>query len=651
MPHRNSMSFRFGRRVAVLGLALLIFLSGRATPGEPDGSKPSSASIIQHALTVEDLATFLDGVVPLQLRREDIAGAVISVVKDGKVLFARGYGYADVAARKPVSADGTLFRVASISKLFACTSVMQLVERGELALDADINQYLDFRIPETFPQPITLRNLMTHTAGFQETIRGNRIPDGGRLLPLKEFLPANLPPRIYPPGTTPAYSNYGNTLAGHIVERVSGQSFEDYVDEHIFRPLGMQHSTYTQPLPEPLKPMMSNGYLNGSDPPDPFEVVQTFPGGGLSATAEDMARFMIAHLQEGRLGKERILTAETARLMHSRQLELVPSMNGSAIGFAEQARNGYRVIGHGGDLRAFHSQLFLVPELGLGFFISQNSRGREGPGNLRTLVWRSFFDRYFPRVAPLNDPPANPSSDPREFSGFYKGTRCFDFSIFKLWSLMGQVTVTAKADGTITSSLIGEYGQHKPLRETEPMVYCEEKGQDCIAFRRDEAGYLQLVADFPHVVFQRVPWYEKRPLNLTVVVASATIFGLTLVLWPLGALIRRHYGRRLHLTRERRRLRLIVMIVCALDLAFIVAGRELFQKLPDISIEPWVHLIQIIGIVGAAGGLVAIYHAARCLTDRRGWLLTKLHAIAVAVACLGLLGFSLIWNLFDFSLR
>lgn len=648
MSHDNSMSVRYGRRVAALGLALLIVHYCRSTPVKTAGEDGSNSKD-HHALTADDLATFLDGVVPLQLRREDIAGAVIAVVKDGKVLFARGYGYADVAAKKPVTAGDTLFRLASISKLFSSTAAMQLVEEGKLALDEDVNQYLDFKIPETFPQPITLRNLLTHTAGFEETIRGNRVPDGEPLLPLKEFLPQQLPPRIYPPGTTPAYSNYGNSLVGYIVERATGQLFDDYADEHIFKPLGMQHTTYAQPLPEALKPMMSNGYMNGSDPPDPFEIVQTFPGGGLSSTAEDMARFMIAHLQEGRLGEGHILKPDTARLMHSRQRELKPSMNSSALGFAEQSRNGYRVIGHGGDLRAFHSQLSIVPELGLGFFISQNSRGREGAGNLRSLVWRSIFDRYFPRVTPL-DAPTEALSNSSEFLGLYKSTRRFDHSIYKLWMLNSQITVTAQADGAITCSLIGEYGQNKPLREIGPLVYCEEKGQDCIGFRRDDAGRVQLVGGFPHIVFQMVPWYERRPLTLTVVVASATIFGLTLLIWPIAALIRRHYGRKLNLTRTQRRLRVIVMIVCALDLGFVAAGRALFVKLPDPAIETWIHLIQIIGLIGAAGGLVVIYYAARCLADRHSLLLTKLHSIAVASACLALFGFALIWNLFDFAI-
>lgn len=433
------------RRIAVTALALLIAFGFLVSDARTTRVQERPDSSPTPALTAEDLTTFLDGLVPVQLRQNDIAGAVIVVVKDGKVLFARGYGYSDVEAKKPVSPDATLFRPASISKLFTCTAVMQLAEQGKLDLDRDVNQYLDFQIPATYAQPITLRNLMTHTAGFQETIRGHTIREGGRLLPLKEYLPEHLPPRIFAPGTTPAYSNYGNALAGYIVERVSGQPFENYIEEHIFRPLGMKDSTYVQPPPDALKPMMSNGYLSGSEPAKPFEIIQTFPGGGLSATAADMARFMIAHLQDGGFGDERILNPETTLAMHSRQFELLGSMNGSAFGFAEQSRNGYRVIGHGGDLKAFHSQLSLVPQLRLGFFFSQNSMGR---ANLRTTVWRSFFDRYFPS-APRASEPFVPVSNPSEFTGLYKTTRRFDMSILKLGSLTGQIWVSANSDGTI----------------------------------------------------------------------------------------------------------------------------------------------------------------------------------------------------------
>src|SRR5271163_4508118 len=153
----------------------------------------------------------------LQIAQADIAGAVIAVVKDGSLVFAKGYGYADTAKKTQISPEMTLFRPGSISKLFIWTAVMQQVEQGKLDLDRDVNDYLDFKIPAAFDKPITLRNLMTHTAGFEEVAKDMAEPDAASIGPLGDFLRSHIPARIYPPGTTPAYSNYGAALSGYIV--------------------------------------------------------------------------------------------------------------------------------------------------------------------------------------------------------------------------------------------------------------------------------------------------------------------------------------------------------------------------------------------------------------------------------------------------
>ena len=159
-----------------------------------------------HDLTAADAETFLDGIVPLQLAREDIAGATVSVVKDGKILFEKGYGYADVEQKKPVVANETMFRPGSVSKLFTWTAVMQLAEQGKLDLDKDVNEYLDYKIPEAFGKPITLKNLLTHTAGFEEQAK-DLISFNSESPNLGEFLKTHIPGRIFPPGTVPAGSS------------------------------------------------------------------------------------------------------------------------------------------------------------------------------------------------------------------------------------------------------------------------------------------------------------------------------------------------------------------------------------------------------------------------------------------------------------
>ncbi|MCI0611348.1 beta-lactamase family protein, partial [bacterium] len=350
-------------------------------------------------LSAKDLEAFLDGVMPLQLKREDIAGAVIVIVKDGSILFSKGYGYADVAKKKPVSVEDTLFRPGSISKLFTWTSVMQLVEQGKLDLDKDINTYLDFKIPDTFPKPITLRNLMTHSPGFEETIKDLFTDKPEGIIPLGKYLSTHIPRRIFPPGETTAYSNYGTSLAGYIVERVSGQPLYKYIEENIFEPLGMSHSSFEQPLPKNLAPLMSNGYKLGSDDPNPFEIVIAYPAGSLTSAGGDMAKFMIAHLQDGQFENHAILKPETARLMHAQALTYDPAAHGMCLGFYEESRNGLRIFGHGGDTVYFHSDLHLIPEKNFGFFISYNSGGK-GEIDARGAVWEKLLDRYFPYSVP-----------------------------------------------------------------------------------------------------------------------------------------------------------------------------------------------------------------------------------------------------------
>ena len=266
--NRHSRRY-FATPAGVLLLVALFCIGMWAQPSHPSSAPvkavaPAAVASAQSAttpqLTAVDLEAFLDGMMPAQLEREDIAGAVIAVVKDGQVIFAKGYGYSDMAKRTPVTPDATLFRPGSTSKLFTWTSVMQLVEQGKLDLNRDVNDYLDFKIPPAFGKPITLRNIMTHTAGFEEVVKDLFVADAQHMGSLEYYVKNHIPARIFPPGTVPAYSNYATALAGYIVQRVSGKPFEQYVAENIYIPLEMKRSTFVQPLPEDLKPLMSKGY-------------------------------------------------------------------------------------------------------------------------------------------------------------------------------------------------------------------------------------------------------------------------------------------------------------------------------------------------------------------------------------------------------
>src|SRR6185295_14840618 len=310
-------------RWAIAALAALAIPAAGQSPTQLQPTKPTAAILPAaapratpafagaHDLSKQDVDAWLDGYMPYALKAGAIPGAVVVVVKDGQPLTMRGFGYSDLKTQKPVDPNLTLFRPGSVSKLFTWTAVMQLVQAGKLDLDKDINAYLDFKIPPRDGKPITLRNLMTHTPGFAETAKylidfGEKHPK-----PLGQILARWTPERINAPGTMPAYSNYGASVAGYIVERVSGEPFNAYVARHIFAPAGMAHSSFDQPLPAALRPLMSKGYESGSSDPKPYEVIGMAPAGALASTGAAMGRFMIAHLNHT------LLDPQTSQLMYA----------------------------------------------------------------------------------------------------------------------------------------------------------------------------------------------------------------------------------------------------------------------------------------------------------------------------------------------
>lgn len=293
------------------------------------------------------MEAFLDGLIGKQLDEYHIPGATVAVVKDGELFFAKGYGYADLEQNRPVVADQTLFRIGSTSKLFTWTAVMRLAEQGKLDLNADVNTYLkDFKIPATlrraqggaYLQPITMLHLMSHTAGFEDNILGMMAPNAEAMIPLHDYLARYMPARVRPPGRLTAYSNYGAAVAGYIVEVISGMPIEQYVEDNIYKPLQMSRSTFRQPVPPDLASALAVAYgYDGSFYALPFEYINASPEGAMSTTATDIAKFMIAHLQDGRYSEARILQSTTAQRMHQRLFANDPRLSGITSGFSNTA--------------------------------------------------------------------------------------------------------------------------------------------------------------------------------------------------------------------------------------------------------------------------------------------------------------------------
>jgi CubicO group peptidase (beta-lactamase class C family) len=612
------------------------------------------------ALTRQDFETFLDALIPSQLQNRDIAGAVVSVVKDGQVLFAKGYGYADVTTKKPVLADQTLFRPGSISKLFTATAVMQLVEQGKLDLDRDVSEYLDFAIPRTYPDPVTLRRLLTHTAGFEDTLKNLFVAHESDMKPLRTYLLNQMPERIFPPGKVVSYSNYGFTLAGYIVEHVSGEKFERYIDNHILKPLRMTNSTFDQPLPPALTPQMSQGYLTAAKKARDFEFGEVAPAGALSTTATDMTRFMLAFLQDGTVDGVAILKPETARQMETRQFELHPMLNGLGINFMEYSMNGQRIIGHGGDTLWFHSDMVLMPDAHVGYFISYNSAGKSVGGG-RGEVLRAFANRYFPNSAgpKIDVDPSIAKSDGRAVSGVYQVTRRGETTLLKLLALLGQFSVRSDKDGVLTiEDFKTQRGELKKWREIAPLVYSEIDGPDKIAFRRDPSGDVPEMLPFPAIYEgQRVPWYASKRFLGPLIGGNLALALLTVLLWPVAVVVRKRYQRPLFTAKTDRGLYFLSRIACLCELIFSAAPAIAFSRvLENIAIigdgvDPWLRALHIFGWATMAGIVLLIIAALRFARPRGHGLWFRAHAILLAVGGIAFGLFCWQYHLLDASLK
>ena len=599
---------------------------------------------------------------PYALAAGDVAGAVVTIVKDGKVLVAKGYGYADVKKRTPVDPQTTLFRQASVSKLFTATAVMQLVEAGRLDLDKDVNSYLDFRIPERDDGPITLRHLLTHTPGFEETLKGSMLNDPAQLPPLRQFVRQRVPTRIFKAGSTPAYSNYGAALAGYIVELVSGQPFEDYIEQHIFQPLGMRYSTFRQPLPKPLAPYMAQGYRQASGEARPFEVVGRAPPGALSASGMDMARFMLAHLNRGELDGRRILAAETADRMHDTPTDMIPPLNRMLLGFFEQDYNGHRVISHGGDLMNMHGFLNLMPDDGVGFVLSMNSLGKAGASNvIRDEFFTRFLDRYFPSTATQLPTTTTAKAHAQQVAGLYQGSRRPDRSFLAILGPLFPMKVIANGDDTISLVGLNTSSGDAALRfrEIAPYVWQDTASGWRIAAQMDGGRVVRLSHDQlspftvyePHPAFRSPAWL--RPAFILAFAATL----LTALFWPIAALLRRRLGVPLALpppaARARKRLRygsLLTAGMTATWLLIIVKALSDFTLL-TVTLPKWLYVLYGLSVIAYVGGAVLLLlGAVETFRAGRPWR-SRLWAVVLGLSGPVLLYFAWVTNLMSFQMR
>jgi len=617
-------------------LCCLVQNMGQAGAASPDEA-PS-----QKTLTADDLAAFLDQVIPQQLSERKAAGAIVVAVADGAVLFSRGYGFADIENKVPMTADSTLVRPGSISKLFTAIAVMQLVEQGKLNLDRDVNDYLDFHVPTpNGGVPVTLRLLLTHRAGFENHLKGLFLA-GTKPEPLAAWIRDSLPRRIFPNGDVPAYSNYGYALAGYVVERVTGQRFEDYARSRIFVPLGMDKSTFAQPVPPELAPLVARAYLQATAPALPyFEVMPPSPAGGMSTTGADMGRFMSALLDGSRMNDTGVIRPETIRQMtEPRVADSVADQ--PLLGFEEEYAAGNVDVGKHGLTVGFVTELALLPDHKFGLFVSYNSASA---GGLPTALIRAVADRYFRKPTSHPTPLASARADAEQMAGAYQISQREDSSFLRLSALLQQLIVTSSPDGKL--SVFGE-----SLEETSPLHF-QGANDVHVQFQPSRLGRgMSLRASVVPLAFewQRVPWYLDSRNVLPLVAAAIVTPAATLLLWPAAALFRRRRGSPFGNTQKDRRRHLWVRAVLAVDVLTLLGILMLAGIASDITrfnakLDPVLLALYLCAWLGSFGALLAIWVAFRFWRDHVGTVWARVHHTLLAVSAAVLGWFFVTWHI------
>lgn len=482
---------------------------------------------------------YLDGIITSLMDQHHLTAASLALVQNGEVFIQKGYGHQNLDTKSAIDPITGLFRIGSVTKLFTWIAVLQQIEKGTLELDRDVNDYLEtFKVPATYDQPITLRSLMSHTPGFEDVLPGLFLSEDNEKPGTVEYLKKRLPARIRPPLQTASYSNQGTALAQYLIEITSGMAFEDYAEQYIFNPLGMQYTTLRQPLPAHMRADYTTAYAyrEGKFIEKGFEIVPVTGMGGATTTAGDMAIFMKALLNNTCGNGHCLLDSSSFALMQTPVLRHAPGINAALHGFMDLSRRGVSAFGHGGNTFLYHTNLMIIPDHNLGMFVTFSG---EAGGMAPTRTAEAFLDRFFPDTMALKETIVLDEDYLNKFTGTYKMNRHSHNDIFKLLALF------------MTTSVTLENGKLKITNEMQDPIYClpidsltfrDENSNDLVAFKRDGENISHLfVGNYAIFAFERVTGFYKSIPNLLIFLMTMFSMVFILVIWPLIYLIRRQY--------------------------------------------------------------------------------------------------------------
>lgn len=541
------------QKAALLALALLALPAATLAQSRP---APATAASLPPAIPrstppVAELEAYVDGIVRDSLVQDHIVGAAVAIVQDGRVLLKKGYGAASLSPWRPVDPDRTLFRLGSVSKTFTWLTVLKEAEAGRLRLDAPVNLFLPEAVQvrdEGFSRPVTLRRLMSHSGGFEDRALGHLFErNPSRVRPLVTYLRQERPRRVHPAGQVSSYSNYGAALAGEAAAWASGKSFERLSEDSVFEPLGMGRTTFREPrplradLPAPMPPSLAadlsqgfswNGYAFR---PEPFEYIgQIAPAGSASSTADDMARYMIVLLDGGRFGETRLYGDFTARALQTPLRRTPAGVNGWRHGFiAYSLPGGLSGFGHDGATLTFMTNMTLVPELGLGIFVSTNtSTGRLLTQRLASRVVEEIVGRptAWPRA-----PSPELYTYRRLYEGRYLGTRrAYSGLEGMLERLTGELRVEVTPEGRLITQEGGRLQSWVPEGPANAGRFISDTGWERRVFIMEGGRTTRIMTSLNTQVYEPTPFWAGRGL----LAAAAAGAGLAALLTLAFALFR-----------------------------------------------------------------------------------------------------------------
>jgi CubicO group peptidase (beta-lactamase class C family) len=512
----------------------------------PSGVAPIASPVLASPaapLPVADLESFVDGVVRDRMARDHIAGVTIAVVQNGQVVLKKGYGVASLKDGRRVDPDKTLFRVGSISKTFTWIALMNEVEAGRMRLDTPINIYLPEKLQlkdQGKKTPVRLRDLMTHTPGFEDRVLGQLFErDPRRERSLEQYLRQERPNRVREPGLLPAYSNYGAGLAGAALANVTGQPFEKVIADQIILPAGLTHTTFREnrpwrdDLPAPMNATLaadlSDGFRwtpLGFQTEAPEFIGHIAPAGSASSTAGDMARYMNLLLNGGAIDGKTVFSPKTSAMFRTPMYRPADGAPGWNAGFMDIPLPGdRRGFGHAGATLWFHSNMVMVPELGLGVFVAVNTdTGADLPASLPSTIIERFY-------APRPEVPAASritEDEARAYEGQFLTTRrAYGGLEGFIDRLIGEARVRAAPDGRLTLTIDGQSSQWTAT--DQPDTFAPVRGSGLLVFQREDGKVTRFFSPTGGAAFERIGFPHQRGLLTTLAVLTALAALATLI--------------------------------------------------------------------------------------------------------------------------